>query len=178
MGIHTPMAEVGGTRPSSRIGRPVATTGSRHRTGCHGPCNWCPDRPARRCIGDPMPKQAGGESELSHGTSRKCPAISHARWDCTSGCKVCRIFRHTIFRPLVRGESLALSPTAESGAGGVPEKAWASLDARSHACRQAQEGLIPEARPTGYCWARRRDRASTPTAMCQTGRSKKFWGIR
>ena len=42
--------------------------------------------------------------------------------------------------------------------------------------RSASEGPVI-APPTGSCWARQRDGASNPIAMCRTGRSKRFWGI-
>ena len=32
-------------------------------------------------------------------------------------------------------------------------------------------------RPTGWCWARRRDEGNNRIATCRTGRSKRFWDI-
>jgi len=32
-------------------------------------------------------------------------------------------------------------------------------------------------RPTGWCWARRRDVVNNAIATCRTGRSKRFWDI-
>jgi len=80
--------------------------------------------------------------------------------------------------PWVKVEHLASHILGRMGCGS-PRTGSGSTDIRSTSWRRLwipNDSAEPvTVRPTGWCWARRRDVVNNAIATCRTGRSKRFW---